>query len=106
MGRPVRSDIPAERARSRLSTAGGSPYSTALRNKSARLTPCSRQSRLSSLISDAANRNLTTCRYGSQSGSWIGREPKSLNTGANDERPDDRRPAGCRPWTGRCRARA
>ena len=75
MGRPVRSDIPAERARSRLSTAGGSPYSTALRNKSARLTPCSKQSRLTSLSPDAANRNSTTGRYGAQSGSWIGREP-------------------------------
>ena len=39
MGRPERSDIPARRATSRLSTAGRSPYSMALRNKSARLTP-------------------------------------------------------------------
>ena len=106
MARPVRSEIPAKRATSRLSTAGGSPYSIALRNESPRLTPCSKQSRLSSLSSDAANRNLTTCRYGSQSRSWIGREPKSLNTGGNDERPDNRWPAGCRPWAGRCRARA
>ena len=76
MGRPVRSDIPPKHATSRLSTADGSPYSIALRNKSARLTPCSKQSRLSSLSPNAANRNSTTGRYGSQSRSWIGREPK------------------------------
>ena len=58
MGRPVRSEIPAKRATSRLSTAGGSPYSIALRNDSARLTPCSKQSRLSSLSSERRQSQL------------------------------------------------
>ena len=99
--RPIRTDIPARRGTSRLSTPGGSPYSRALRNKSARLRPCSKQSRLSSLSSDPANRKLTRCRYDSQSGPWIGREPNTRNTRANNQRQGNPGPAGRRPYPGR-----
>ena len=103
---PTRTDIPAKRGTSRLSTPGSSPYSRALRNKSARRRACSKQSRLSSLSSDTANRNLTTCRYSSQSESWIGREQNSRNTGRNYQRRTSPGPADYRPANGRRPARA
>ena len=62
-------EMTAVRASSRLSTAGRKPYSMSRRSNSALLTPCSTQTRFSWLSSDAAMRILTTCLYGSQSGS-------------------------------------